>query len=169
MLFLVVIVIMFSKCLSNLYQGKAKMNGIFTKKLFANVNSELAFSCKDLKTFKSGTKNIVFGYFGQTIKIEFAKAIVIYQLNILKFIKVQDFKHKKFLWDLELKQFILSCNFEKLLSYSESAHSTFSKCKGSSKVKKTFKIVIKNALFGYLWARVWKKYLTPATSNFSNK
>ena len=83
---------------------------------------------------KNGTKNALFGYFGQQIW----KTIIIFQITILKFAKmqkiVQNKKKANFGPNLPYLD-ILGCKFEKLLIYLKSALSNLSKCKVSRKNK----------------------------------
>ena len=50
---------------------------------------------KYTKNFKFGTKNAMCGYFRHMLRPEVVKAIIIYQINTLKFIKIQGFMQKE--------------------------------------------------------------------------
>ena len=76
--------------------------------MLIQIQYEPFISYKYLKSFKFGTQNAIFRYFGHMLRLEFAKTNIIYQINTFTFIKVQDFMQKEKTLDLGLKKHYLA-------------------------------------------------------------
>ena len=99
---------------------------------------------------------LYFGIFG----LQFEKAIVIFEINALKFVWLQSLVQNKNpkVWDEKcLILEFLGWNLKKLLPYLKSAPSNFFWLKILRK-KKISKFETKNVWFGYFWTGIWKKY-----------
>ena len=123
---------------------------------------------KKLKCLDLGPKMPYLGILGKI----FRKTFVIFQIGTLKFVYLQNFlKKQKFLnFGPKMPDLgILGLEFEKKYCHIWNQHSRIF-VNAKFREKKMPKFGIKNALFGYFWARIFKKilsYLKSAPSNLS--
>ena len=146
---------MFSKFPSNLYWRKRKISAFFLLKscLLIQIQNE-PFSYRDVKSFKFWTKNVAFGYFKHILMLRFAKAIFIYHINIVEFIKVQILKSYCHIWN-QHPRICLNANFYFKFGTKVAAFGYFSNlpnCKVSFKTKKVKSLGPKKPDLDIFWA-----------------